>query len=194
VPTADVPLPSPVPPAPATEANRKKIETGLVVPASAADAVKAPIQQIAAYQDLQLRAEPDKASDSAAPRTDPPRLPAAAQEPAATEKTPAQPLKSLSLEFTPDGAKDVRVRLVERDGGVHVSLHSTDPATTKNLRDGVTDLAGVLAHAGYDAKTWTSDRQRQDQPQQHDEEEPRRRNDRHGAGTESFDGILQQSV
>ncbi len=68
---------------------------------------------------------------------------------------PAQPLRSLSLEFTPDGAQDVRVRLAERAGDVHISLHSTDPALTGRLSDGVHELVGTLASAGYDAQAWT---------------------------------------
>ncbi len=185
---------SSVSPVAGIELERKKVATGALgdasVDSSGADTLRAPIVQAGAFQDLQLKAEPAKAGVSTTPREDAPRATPTAQEPPA-DKTSAQPLKSLSLEFTPDGARDVRVRLAERGGEVHVSLHSSDPAITKNLRDGVTDLAGVLAQAGYDAKAWTSSRQQQN-PQQR--EEPAKEPLRAGSatGAESFDGLLQQ--
>lgn len=157
-------------------------DTGTVRSASA---------QTAAFQDLQLKAEPAK-TDNAASRNEPPKAPAAATPQSAAEKAPAQPVKSVALEFTPDGARDVKVRLSERGGEVHVSVHSTDPSVTKNLRAGVTDLASVLEHAGYDAKTWAGGRQQQENPQQQQQETPQRRNSRTALATEQFDNILQQ--
>jgi hypothetical protein len=148
--------------------------------------------QAASVQDLQTRPEQAKAPDANVPRDTAPRAPAAAAEPVPAEKPAAQPLKSVSLEFTPDGAREVRVRLSERAGEVHVSLHSSDPAVTKNLRDGVTDLASVLANAGYDAKAWTSGRQQQQNQQQ---DEPASGGRRRGSGeeAENFDSALQGS-
>jgi len=147
--------------------------------------------QAGSFQDLQLRAEPAK-TDNAAPRSEAPKAPTAAAEMPVQEKGAGQPLKSVALEFTPDGTRDVKVRLSERGGEVHVSVHSTDPSMTKNLRAGVTDLASVLEHAGYDAKAWTGGRQQQGNPQQEEEQTAQRRGSRNGAATEQFDSILQQ--
>jgi hypothetical protein len=177
---------------PLAEIERKKNTAAPAVTGSAADAVQPTVSHAVAYQDLQLKGEAVKAGDNTTPRPDPQHAPMAAPEPVATEKTSTQPLKSVSLEFAPDGARDVKVRLSERGGEVHVSVHSTDPSVTKNLRAGVTDLATVLANAGYDAKAWTSGRQQQDNPQQQDQQAPQRRASKADAGAESFDRILQQ--
>ena len=45
-------------------------------------------------------------------------------------------MRSVSLEFTPDGTHDVRVRLAERAGDVHISLHSTDASLAGRVREG----------------------------------------------------------
>jgi hypothetical protein len=54
-----------------------------------------------------------------------------------------------------DGGGDVKLRLAERSGEVHVTLHSNDPALNHQLREGIHDLASVLSNAGYDADAWT---------------------------------------
>jgi hypothetical protein len=84
----------------------------------------------------------------------PPTRAAAPEEPLKPEPA-TQPLKSLALEFTPDGAGDVRLRVSERAGEVHISLHSTDSSITGKLHEGVHDLVGSLSKAGYDAEAWT---------------------------------------
>ncbi len=122
---------------------------------------------------FQLKAEPAK-NAGVNTRSAEHAAPAAPPEPALPEKA-AQPVKSVALEFTPDGTRDVKVRLSERGGEVHVSVHSTDPTVTKSLRAGVTDLATVLEHAGYDAKAWTNDRQQQGNPQQQQQQEEQAR-------------------
>ena len=177
---------------PATvEIERKKVVAETSNSAPAADAIKPPVPQTGAYQDLQLKAEPAKATDSASPRNDAPRPTAAPQEPLLAEKNSAQALKSIALEFSPDGSRDIKVRLAERAGEVHVSLHSTDPSTNRSLRAGVTDLASVLAQAGYDARAWTSGRQQQENRQQPEDPAAPQRSTASG-GAESFDGVLQQ--
>ncbi len=145
-------------------------------------------------QNFQMQAEAPKNSAGVDPRpTDTHASEAgrqtARQEPPIAEKAPSQPVRSVSLEFTPDGGRDVRVRLSERAGEVHVSVHSTDPSITRGLRDGVTDLAGLLADAGYNAEAWTSGRHQRENPQSQREAAPQRQSG--NAGTESFDGILQ---
>jgi hypothetical protein len=124
----------------------------------------------------------------------PTSAPSHAQELAEDGKTQPQQLRSVSLEFTPDGAQDVRVRLQERGGDVHISLHSTDPALSGRLRDGVEDLAGALSNAGYNADAWASGggRQQQQQREAEQQRQPQRRNDQNAAGNE-FSGMMQQT-
>jgi hypothetical protein len=114
----------------------------------------------------------------------------------------AQPLRSLSLEFTPDGAQDVRLRLAERDGDVHISLHSTDPGLTGRLGAGVHELVGTLASAGYEAQAWTQGQGRQSQGQQSqgqqsqtppDDQRRNRRDEAADAG-EEFSAMLQGPI
>ncbi len=113
------------------------------------------------------------------------------QEPAQPETT--QPLRAVSLEFAPDGVSDVRLRLSERAGEVHISLHSSDPSLSGRLHEGIHDLVGSLATAGYDAEAWTPSQGRQNQRQP--EDSPKRRQDqKSGSGGETFSGILQQPV
>jgi hypothetical protein len=97
--------------------------------------------------------------------------PAAAASPSIPEPPPeatkaATPMRSLALEFTPDGAHDIKVRLSEHAGDVHISLHGTDPALAGRVREGVSDLVGSLAKAGYDAEAWTPGQGGQGQRQQ----------------------------
>jgi hypothetical protein len=110
----------------------------------------------------------------------------------------AQPLRSLSLEFAPDGAQDVRVRVAERAGDVHISLHSTDPALSGRLSDGVHELVGTLANAGYDAQAWTHGQGRQNHSEQNqappDDTRRNRRDNSADPGTEDFDAIMQQPI
>ena len=96
----------------------------------------------------------------------PPATPATSLPPTLPEKQdPTQPIRNFSLEFTPDGAKDIRLHVTQHAGDVHVSLHSTDPQLTGKLRDGVQDLIGGLDQAGYDATAWNpQDGQRRRQP------------------------------
>jgi hypothetical protein len=79
---------------------------------------------------------------------------------------------------------------VERAGEVHVTLHSSDAGLTSKLRDGVQDLAGSLANAGYDGEAWTprdGGRQQEQQPQE--TPAPVRRRPR-GESTEEFAGLF----
>ena len=93
------------------------------------------------------------------PASQPAQYYEAAAEPPSPSRS--QPLRSVSLEFTPDGAADVRLRLSERAGDVHIELHSTDAALTGRLSEGVHDLAASLVNAGYDAQAWTPGQDRE---------------------------------
>jgi hypothetical protein len=99
----------------------------------------------------------------------------------------------MSLEFTPDGAQDIRLRLSERAGEVHLSVHSTDAALTGHLREGIHDLVGSLSDAGYDADAWTPGQQRQQQQQRNPEEERKPRTGGSGWSDGDYDNMLQTS-
>ena len=131
----------------------------------------------------------------------PPQTPAThlADEPVSRQaEQHAQPLRSLSLEFAPDGAQDVRVRLAERAGDIHISLHSTDPALSGRLSDGVHELVGTLANAGYDAQAWTHGQGRQNHGEQNqappDDPRRNRRGNSADPGTEDFDTMMQHPI
>jgi hypothetical protein len=97
-------------------------------------------------------------------------------------------VRAVAIEFSPDGVHDVRVRLAEHAGEVHVSVHSADPEVTQNLREGVTGLTATLAQAGYDARAWTPDQgQRQQQPR----EERAAKREKRAADTK-FEGALEE--
>ena len=99
----------------------------------------------------------------------------------------------MSLEFTPDGAHDVHVRLSERAGDVHISLHSSDQALAGRVREGVGDLVGSLSTAGYDAEAWSPDRGGGNQ-RQPDEPAKGRPNPSGGAARGEFKGILEEPI
>jgi hypothetical protein len=123
----------------------------------------------------------------------PPQFQEAAPEAPPESRTQAQPLRSVSLEFTPDGASDVRLRLSERDGDVHIALHSTDPALTGRLSEGVHDLAASLVNAGYDAQAWTPEHDRNGRQRQPQEETPEgRHSPTADPDAEDFDTAMQE--
>jgi hypothetical protein len=99
------------------------------------------------------------------------------------------PVRAVAIEFRPDGVHDVRVRLAEHAGEVHVSVHSADPVVTQNLQESVTGLTATLAQAGYDARAWTPDQGHGQQ--QHPREERAAKRDRRAADTK-FEGALEE--
>jgi hypothetical protein len=108
-----------------------------------------------------------------------------------TKEPVQQPLKSLSLEFAPDGAGDVRLRVSERAGEVHISLHSSDASLSGKLHEGVHDLVGSLSKAGYEAEAWTPNQGQQGgnqrQPEQRRQQPPNPKE-----SGEEFGGIFEQ--
>lgn len=115
------------------------------------------------------------------------------EEPVPDQTKTQPPIRSLALEFTPDGAGDVKVRLSERAGDVHISLHGTDPLLAGRVREGVSDLVGSLSKAGYDAEAWTPGEGRQGQRQQSDQRQFPRKTATEANAAE-FNGILQQPI
>ena len=132
--------------------------------------------------------------NAANPKAEPQTVNAALREEPLIDRTRTQqPVRSLALEFTPDGAGDVKVRLSERAGDVHISLHGTDPSLAGRMREGVSDLVGSLSNAGYDAEAWTPGQGHQNQRQE-SEQRKASRGTSGGADAEEFSGILQQPI
>ena len=170
-----------VTPAASAEPERKKID----VPSSNVP-YSEPQQMIVTEQ--QAKAQPGRVEQRAEIKPEAP-----AHEFVTPERAQTTPVKSLSLEFTPDGARDVRVRIAERAGEVHVSLHSSDPGVARDLRSGAADLGGALTQAGYDAHAWISERQQQN-PQQQPRDEQLRKQGSANTSTENFDGLMTEST
>lgn len=88
------------------------------------------------------------------------------------------------------------MRLAEHAGEVHISLHSTDPALSGRLSDGVHELVGTLANAGYDAQAWTQGQGRQNHSEQNqappDDPRRNRRGNSNDPGAEDFDALMQR--
>jgi len=182
-------------PVAATGTERAKIATTRFAAGPETASVRNPAPQSASLQDLQVKAEPEKTTGDTPARNEAQRPLLPPPEPPAPDRNAPTAVRSLALEFTPDGARDVRVRLSQRAGEVHVSLHSPDPAITKSLRAGADDLTSLLSNAGFDARTCTSGRQNHDQQQPRDEPAPQRRRTASSAGeAENFDGLLQHGT
>ena len=130
---------------------------------------------------------PDRPSASSA--TSPHSL----HEPPPAPADTAQPLRHVALEFAPEGAGDVRLRVSERAGEVHISVHSSDPALSDRLQDGVHELVGSLSTAGYDAEAWTRNQGRQN-PRQPDDTPKKRAAIPATEGAEAFGALLPQTV
>jgi len=191
----------PAAPAPETKHQETGSTTALFAPEVATEpASKRPEPAAPAQPPLQ---QPAPAPFSAHPAANPiqSQLPARSpereapiarpHEPELPKPETTQPLRSVSLEFTPDGAGDIRLRLSERAGEVHISLHSADPSLSGRIHEGIHDLVGSLSSAGYDADAWTPGQGRQQQ--RHADENPRKRRSE-SSGTGAFRGILQQPV
>lgn len=144
----------------------------------AANAASAPVVQAGPAAPIDTP-RPQHSAPGAPPQTNP----------APDTARPPQPLRSMALEFTPDGANDIKVRLSERGGDVHISLHGTDPALAGRVREGVGDLVGSLSKAGYDAEAWTPSQGRQQGREQEPRQSAPQRKNNSGAG--EFGNILQ---
>jgi hypothetical protein len=181
----DSPVPVAAHPAPTPE-------PALVVAVRNVDFVQAPaVKEVAPehHDEIPESAAPSEPAEvvfvARSPLKVEPPKPAAMPDQAMPEKPP---VRALAIEFRPDGVHDVRVRLAEHAGEVHVSVHSADPVLTQDLREGVTGLAATLTQAGYDARAWTPDQgQRQQQPR--DERAAKR--DKRAEDTK-FEGALEE--
>jgi|GEM_PF-2791177 len=203
--TQDV-TPVNMPEAPASASHAATIQQSLAAPVTAqvvqpaAPAPAAPAQGTPAQPGPVIVATHVAPDMRAGSKPEPPAAsPTARPEDPAHEdpKQQSQPLRSLSIDFTPDGAQDVRLRLAEHNGDVHISLHSNDSGLSGRLSDGVHDLVGNLANAGYDAQAWTPGQGRQNQRQYEDQRKNRRNPfTEPGAepGAEEFGGMMQQPI
>lgn len=164
-------------PAPPTPIQPLTTKSGEISP------VPIPANEVVPGPRLQPDSRPEPApSHATAPETEPARPDA------------AQPLRSLSLEFAPEGAGDLRLRLSERSGEVHISVHSSDPSWSGRLHEGIHDLVGSLANAGYDADAWTPSQGQQQQQHRQPEDNSGSRQ-KNGSGGEGgyFGSLLQLS-
>jgi hypothetical protein len=86
------------------------------------------------------------------------------------------------------------VRLTEKSGDVHISLHSTDPALAGRMTEGVHDLVGSLSSAGYEAQAWTAADQRREHQRQPEQQPGQQQGRRQGSPGDSsmFDDMLQK--
>jgi hypothetical protein len=169
------------------------VSVGISQPASDAGQSQFPAQNSTALHASPAQVPPTPVYTG---ETKPQPQPASApppEEPVADQAKTQPPIRSLALEFTPDGAGDVKVRLSERAGDVHISLHGTDPSLAGRVREGVSDLVGSLAKAGYDAEAWTPGEGREGQRQQSDQR-PSLRKPAADANAAEFNGILQQPI
>ncbi|HWF09010.1 MAG TPA: hypothetical protein VG297_11135 [Bryobacteraceae bacterium] len=163
-----------------------KVENGPAAPAPLPQPVSTPstpLMHVTLPSPPEVTSEPKQAPAAAA-------SPSIPEPPPETPKAPT-PMRSLALEFTPDGAHDIKVRLSEHSGDVHISLHGTDPALAGRVREGVSDLVGSLARAGYDAEAWSPG---QDGRGQRRQPEPDKRARFRPETGEEFSGMLQQPI
>jgi hypothetical protein len=175
----------PEPVAAKQEPLRASLPETPVVPAAQAPTAPTPAAQPA----MAVHTEPSAAPQTRAAEDSPASHAPVTAEPVGKEPA-QQPLKSLSLEFAPDGAGDVRVRVSERAGEVHISLHSADASLSGKLHDGVHDLVGSLSKAGYEAEAWTPN-QGQQGGNQRQQEQRRQAASPKGSG-DDFGGIFEQ--
>ncbi len=94
-----------------------------------------------------------EARSARAPAPHPAEEPALPQTQLASA-SPQQALKTVAIDFTPDGARDVRLRVSDHAGDVHISMHTNDAVLTSRIGEDVHDLVGALSNAGYDAQAW----------------------------------------
>jgi hypothetical protein len=80
--------------------------------------------------------------------------PEVAALPEAGVMSKAEPVRDLSIRIGNDTGNQVDVKIQERAGEVHVSVLSSSPTLTSDLRQQVGDLVGKLDRAGYHAETF----------------------------------------
>ncbi|HZL57045.1 MAG TPA: hypothetical protein VFC21_08195 [Bryobacteraceae bacterium] len=186
--TVDDPQPSPVVVREISELPRVTEPLAAAAPAALPATPPVPVHtttEVAAVRTPEAAARP--AHESATPTRA-----TYIEEPPEVRQAPQQPIRSVSLEFSPDGASDVRLRLSEKGGEVHISLHSSDTSLTSRLHEGVHDLVGSLSSAGYEADAWTPN-----QGGQNGQREPEQRRNRrtvHNESGEDFSDALQQPI
>jgi hypothetical protein len=66
----------------------------------------------------------------------------------------SEPVRDLSIRIGNNPGNQVDVKIQERAGEVHVSVLSSSPSLTSDLRQQVGDLVGKLDRAGYHAETF----------------------------------------
>jgi hypothetical protein len=114
--------------------------------------VMAPVTMVTAS--TPSAASPDTKHESE-PTTQPlDARPEAAALPEAGVMSKSEPVRDLSIRIGDNPGNQVDVKIQERAGEVHVSVLSSSPTLTSDLRQQVGDLVGKLDRAGYHAETF----------------------------------------
>jgi hypothetical protein len=143
--------------------NKYQADDGAQQPGSAAPAANPTTSQDAAVSIQTRPAAPtvEPASSSTAnPNIGPAATqpsdarPAVAALPDTNLAAKSEPVKDLSLKLGTTPGNQVEVKIQDRAGEVRVSVLSSSPALTTDLRQQVGDLVGKLDRAGYHAETF----------------------------------------
>ena len=63
--------------------------------------------------------------------------------------------REISVQIPTSGNQSIEVRIIERNGNVHVTVHSDDRGLTQSLRSELQELVRVLEDRGFRTETWT---------------------------------------
>ena len=70
------------------------------------------------------------------------------------EVSAPEPARNFSLRITGADHERVDIRLMDRGGDIRVAVRTPDADLTRNLRSGVSELAGRLEQSGYHTEIW----------------------------------------
>ncbi|HWC98011.1 MAG TPA: hypothetical protein VG456_14725 [Candidatus Sulfopaludibacter sp.] len=99
--------------------------------------------------------EPKSSARATEPRTAELPAPPRAQDVAPARETPepATSARDIKLQFSAEDGR-IQVRLAERDGEVHVTVHAPDANLASALREDLPGLAAKLEQAGFRSEAW----------------------------------------
>ena len=70
------------------------------------------------------------------------------------EISPARPLREIAIRVATDTTQSADVRMLERNGEIHVFVRASDPALASSLRGNVDSLVSNLSLDGISAEVW----------------------------------------